>query len=172
MTPPAAEAATAVVPTIAPSQPPEGPVAAAAGAVATATGSAVTAESESDGESLGLTASDRRFLWGVGSLGVLLAGVHWLQLSGWGLQEVEIDRLPERQYDFRVDINRATWVEWMQLEGIGELTARRIVADREARGPFRTIDELDRVSGIGPKTLAAIRPWLECPDPAAASPNP
>ena len=111
---------------------------------------------------LGLTAGDRRFLWVVGSAIVLLSAVHWARLSGWGQQEIELVRLPERRFDFRVDVNRATWVEWMQLEGIGELTARRIVADRDQRGPFRNIDDVDRVPGIGPQTLATIRPWLTC----------
>lgn len=61
---------------------------------------------------------------------------------------------------FRVEINSATWVEWMQLDGIGETMAHRIVADREANGPFRSIDEVQRVRGIGPATLDRIRPWL------------
>jgi competence protein ComEA len=113
-----------------------------------------------DGVAGQLTPGDRRFLWVVGGIIVLLACAYWARLSGWGLREVEIDRLPERQFDFRVDVNRATWVEWMQLEGIGEVTARRIVEDRETRGPFRSIDDVDRVSGIGPKTMEAIRPWL------------
>lgn len=122
---------------------------------------------------LGLTAGDRRFLWGVGIAIVLLGAVHWARLSGWGQREIEIARLPQRRFEFRVDVNRATWVEWMQLEGIGELTARRIVADREERGPFHSIDDVDRVPGIGPKTLAAIRPWLTCDsDPHSAGPAP
>ncbi|MCA9052795.1 MAG: helix-hairpin-helix domain-containing protein [Planctomycetaceae bacterium] len=124
--------------------------------------------SESDAEevesALGLTDGDRRFLWVAGGVILLLAAVQWARLSGFGQQEVEITRLPERQFDFKVDINRATWVEWMQLAGIGELTARKIIADREERGPFESIDDVDRVSGIGPKTLAAIRPWLICSD--------
>ena len=113
---------------------------------------------------LGLTDGDRRFLWAAGGVILVLSALHWGRLSGWGLHEVEIERLPERQFDFRVDINHATWVEWMQLEGIGELTARKIIADREQRGAFGSIDDVDRVPGIGPKTLAAIRPWLICSD--------
>ena len=61
---------------------------------------------------------------------------------------------------FRVEINSATWIEWMQLDGIGETMAHRIVADREANGPFQSIEELQRVRGIGPATLDRIRPWL------------
>lgn len=61
---------------------------------------------------------------------------------------------------FRVDINNADWVEWIQLQGIGETMAHRIVADREVNGPFPSVDDLQRVHGIGPATLDQIRPWL------------
>jgi competence protein ComEA len=61
---------------------------------------------------------------------------------------------------FRVEVNSATWAEWMQLEGIGQTMARRIVADRSLNGPFSDIDDLSRVPGIGPATLDRIRPWL------------
>jgi competence protein ComEA len=84
----------------------------------------------------------------------------WIRLTRWGTVPVEIDRLKERQFDYRLDINSATWVEWTQLDGIGDSLARRIVADRESNGPFSSIDELRRVKGIGPKTLEKIRPWL------------
>lgn len=43
------------------------------------------------------------------------------------------------------------------LTGIGETRALAIVADREANGPFVTVDDLTRVSGIGPATVAANR---------------
>ncbi|MEZ6123969.1 MAG: helix-hairpin-helix domain-containing protein [Planctomycetaceae bacterium] len=62
---------------------------------------------------------------------------------------------------FRVEVNSATWVEWTQLDGIGSKTAFRIIADREQNGPFRSIDDLQRVDGIGPITLERIRPHLE-----------
>jgi len=61
---------------------------------------------------------------------------------------------------YRVDVNTGTWVEWMQLEGIGQTMAHRIVADREEYGPFPTIDDLIRVDGIGPVTLDRLRPRL------------
>lgn len=82
----------------------------------------------------------------------------------WHAQEqtvVTVERsVPPAEYLFRVDMNTATWIEWAQLDGIGEKLARRIVTDREVRGPFRNIDDLDRVRGIGPKTLAKLRPHL------------
>ena len=58
-----------------------------------------------------------------------------------------------------VDINRADSLELRQLPGIGPALARRIIAERE-RGTFRSVEELTRVSGIGPATLARLRPWV------------
>jgi len=60
-----------------------------------------------------------------------------------------------------VDVNRAAADELRALPGIGAGLARRIVADREARGPFRSLDELGRVKGIGPGKLRALEGWVE-----------
>ena len=57
-----------------------------------------------------------------------------------------------------VAINTATESELERLPGIGPSLAAKIVADRQAKGPFRTVDELDRVSGIGPATVERLRP--------------
>jgi competence protein ComEA len=86
--------------------------------------------------------------------------VHWVRISNWGREQVEIDRQPAGVYLYRIDINRATWVEWAQLDGIGETLARRIVADREQRGPFTGVDDLLRVRGIGRVKLEAMRAHL------------
>lgn len=72
-------------------------------------------------------------------------------------------------YVFTIDVNSATWVEWAQLPGIGETLARRIVADREEHGPFRSIDDVVRVRGIGQKTLARFRPHLRMAPPEDAA---
>ena len=56
--------------------------------------------------------------------------------------------------DTALNVNRATAVELERLPGIGPSLARRIVADREARGPFATVEALSRVPGIGPGLVA------------------
>lgn len=63
-------------------------------------------------------------------------------------------------YVFRVDINTATWIEFAQLDGIGEKLAKRIIADRTENGSFNKVEDLRRVKGIGTKTLEKIRPHL------------
>ena len=60
----------------------------------------------------------------------------------------------------RLDLNRATAGELMALPGIGEKRAQAIVAWRDAHGPFRRVDDLDDVRGIGPATLDRLRPFV------------
>lgn len=61
---------------------------------------------------------------------------------------------------YQIDINSATWFELSQLEAIGPVLAKRIVADRDTNGPFRSIDDLERVKGIGPRTVERNRRWM------------
>lgn len=60
-----------------------------------------------------------------------------------------------------LDPNTATSEELQTLPGIGPVLAARIIEYRETVGKFRTIDDLLAVKGIGEKTLAKIRPYLE-----------
>ena len=113
---------------------------------------------------LWLTKYDQFFVGAFVAVFLMLSGYHWATLGGWGMQPIELDRLPERQYDFRIDINSASWVEWTQIEGIGEVTAQKIIDDRQANGPFRSVKDLLRVKGIGPKKLEMMRPFLREPD--------
>ncbi len=62
-----------------------------------------------------------------------------------------------------LNVNRATAVELEGLPGIGPALARRIVADREARGPFATVAALDRVPGIGPALVIRLGKWVSAP---------
>lgn len=55
-----------------------------------------------------------------------------------------------------VNINTASAVELTSLPGIGEATAAKIVADRQANGPYKTIEDLKRVSGVGDRKFEAL----------------
>ena len=57
-----------------------------------------------------------------------------------------------------ININTATAAELELLPGIGPALAGRIIDYRTKHGPFKAVEELDHVSGIGPRTLAKIRP--------------
>lgn len=104
-----------------------------------------------------LRRSDQLFIGVLAAASVILGVAYWLRLSHWGIQEVEIDRLPPLEFAYQIDLNSANWVELTQLEGIGPTLAHRIVADRETNGPFAAVDELQRVKGIGPRTVARVR---------------
>lgn len=58
----------------------------------------------------------------------------------------------------QVNINTADAAALDTLPGVGPSTAAKIVADREANGPFASADDLGRVAGIGPKKLEELKP--------------
>lgn len=60
----------------------------------------------------------------------------------------------------RVDVDHADVTELTRLPRVGPALAQRIVAWRESHGAFGGIARLDSVSGIGPKLLDAIRPFV------------
>lgn len=64
----------------------------------------------------------------------------------------------------RLDLNRATAADLERLPGIGPKHARSIIASRNARGgKFNRIEDLLEIEGIGPKTVASIRQYVEVP---------
>lgn len=56
-----------------------------------------------------------------------------------------------------VNLNTATLEQLDTLAGVGPATAQKILDYREQHGGFSSVDELDRVPGIGPGRLAALR---------------
>ncbi len=58
-----------------------------------------------------------------------------------------------------INLNTATQAELETLPGIGPVYAGNIIAHREAN-PFRTVEDVEQVPGIGPKRLEAIRPLV------------
>ncbi len=59
-----------------------------------------------------------------------------------------------------IDINTAERAELLQVPGVGPNMADAILAERQAVGRFESLEELDRVAGIGAKTLDKLRPWF------------
>jgi len=64
----------------------------------------------------------------------------------------------QKQSFHLIDINSASKDALITLPGIGEAMAERIILYREENGPFRTLDELGRIKGIGKKKLERIMP--------------
>ncbi|HEU4452157.1 MAG TPA: ComEA family DNA-binding protein [Longimicrobium sp.] len=71
----------------------------------------------------------------------------------------------------RIDPNTASADDLARLPKVGEGTAERIVAWRAARGPFRTLADLDSVPGIGPAALKEIAPHVTLAGAPAPSPS-
>jgi len=65
-----------------------------------------------------------------------------------------------------LDLNRASAADLEQLPGIGPAKAKAIVEHRERYGPFRSVDDLLNVKGIGPKLLERVRPLVTTGEPA------
>lgn len=65
----------------------------------------------------------------------------------------------------KININTATWASLARLPGIGPIRARKIVAYRKAhtasgRRVFRSLADLRRIKGFGPKITARLAPFL------------
>jgi len=112
-----------------------------------------------------LSASERGVLWLVG-LGLVATGlVLFLPRGGpapvlrepivlSGTRVVAPTFLLEAP---RVDLNTADAQALATLPGIGDVLAGRIIAYRAAHGPFRSLEELDRVTGIGEALIEGLR---------------
>lgn len=73
----------------------------------------------------------------------------------------------------RIDPNTADVLQLQRLPRVGPALAERIVAWREANGRFRSLTDLDRVSGIGPAMLEQLAPHVTLPaaPPSGAGPT-
>jgi comEA protein len=71
-----------------------------------------------------------------------------------------------------VNLNTATAQQLELLPGIGPALAQRIIEERARRGLFKSVDDLDKVKGIGPRTLAKLRPLVRVDEPAPQKPGP
>jgi competence protein ComEA len=68
-----------------------------------------------------------------------------------------------------VNLNTATTTELQELPGIGAKTAERIIEYRQKKGPFKKVEELMNVKGIGEKSFLKLRPQITVtgkPEPA------
>jgi len=72
------------------------------------------------------------------------------------LQEIKNQVTKAKSPQGLLDLNTATERELQSIKGIGPVLAERIIAGR----PYKTVDDLIKVKGIGPKKLEKIRPYF------------
>ncbi|TVP94805.1 MAG: ComEA family DNA-binding protein [Acholeplasmatales bacterium] len=60
----------------------------------------------------------------------------------------------------KISLSQADAATLVTLPGIGPATAERIVADRLVNGPFERVEDIMRVSGIGPAIYEGIKPFV------------
>ncbi|MGB8476715.1 MAG: helix-hairpin-helix domain-containing protein [Candidatus Acidiferrum sp.] len=65
-----------------------------------------------------------------------------------------------------INLNTATSKELQLVPGIGPVTAEKILKMRKAYGPFKRVDDLRAIRGIGPKRLEKMRRYLTVSKPA------
>ena len=59
-----------------------------------------------------------------------------------------------------INVNTASKQDLMLLPGIGEKYAERIILHREDNGPYEKVEDLEKVKGIGPKTVEKLRKYV------------
>jgi len=69
-----------------------------------------------------------------------------------------------------IDLNRATAEDLGAVPGLGSALAKRIVEYRQAHGPFKQVEDLRAVSGVGPQNLQKLKPYLGLGSPEASAP--
>lgn len=67
----------------------------------------------------------------------------------------------EQSTDYRLDVNHATKSQLMELPGIGDVIAQRIVDYRSENGLFQAVDDLINIEGIGEKKLQSIVEYIK-----------
>lgn len=99
-----------------------------------------------------------------GVLGTLIdvVGLDKGRLPDLGVCYAEVERMDSEMSDtiintIPVNINTAAEEELVTLNGIGPVLAGRIIEDRAKNGPYKTVEELQRVSGIGKTTIVKLK---------------
>ena len=82
----------------------------------------------------------------------------WLTFSRQRL--VDFFHPPEQTIRFSLDINSAPPTELSLLPGIDPTMASRIIETRQQRGPFKSVDDITHVPGIGKITHQEMRPFI------------
>jgi competence protein ComEA len=72
----------------------------------------------------------------------------------------------------RIDPNVAGEVELDRLPGVGPALARAILRSRQIEGPFHSLEEMERVPGLGSRSVRRLAPYVDLPETAGSSRSP
>jgi competence protein ComEA len=119
-----------------------------------------------------LRRADQAVVAGFCLFGIIALGLYWTAHGGLNGGLVELDHADKTKVDFKVDINSAELNELIAIPEIGQTLAQRIVDYRKQHGPFKDVQDLRHVRGIGPKTLERLKPYLLPPAAAGSTAKP
>ena len=101
---------------------------------------------------------------------VIVVAVLALQMAGIGsswAQEATASQAGRSTPAASVNVNSATAEQFEALPGIGAKMAARIVEYRQKNGPFKKVEELMNVKGIGEQSFLKLKPYLTLGTPKA-----
>ncbi len=90
-------------------------------------------------------------------------------LSGDRIVIGEMDAAEKLALDMPIDLNLASLEDLMLVSGIGERTAEKILSFRNDTGPFRTVEDLQKIPGIKEKRLSRLRKYFYVGNPSGKS---
>ncbi len=94
----------------------------------------------------------------------ILATLVWLAMAGAPLALPVCAALPQKAASSAapavIDINRASAADFARLPGVGPKLAQQIVDYRTKQGPFRRVEDLMIIKGMGSKKWKALRPFV------------
>jgi competence protein ComEA len=91
---------------------------------------------------------------------VALATLLAVQAQAAGAQTTPVRSSAKPAPTAVVNINTATASDLVALPGIGTKTATRIIEYRQKNGPFKKIEELMNVRGVGEKNFLKLKPQI------------
>ncbi len=93
-------------------------------------------------------------LLGVGaSIGVYLG-------KNYQYEHYTIEPKSDRIKTYKINLNLATEREYDNLPGVGPKLAEEIIRDRKVNGRFNTVEDINKVKGIGDAKFHKMEPYL------------
>lgn len=106
-----------------------------------------------------LSVSEKRLIF-LAFIGLLIILGFALEKS-YGKTEESQHAAVRKTVEFPIDVNSASYESLLEIPGIGPAKAKAIIQYREQNGPFVTVDDLTKVSGIGKVTVQRIAPYVK-----------